>query len=436
MNLNEFLGHKTRESGNYLKKWQKRQPPRIDLALHTTAPMAALWQHGKPRVQESRREGFEGVREVWSGAVNCVEPEAVLRRQYSRAQDDERDCPPTVCPICLLIEAVRRAVRQGKIGFAQPVFRWAGDDPSKAVTVTAAGTWNGYSDERRLTREQVAAMRRANVKVSEAWRENMMAKCNYVFVIADLQDPGAGALITTETTAVGDAMKAAIRDRMTQLGEDEGDPFQNPVAFRWEHFPNAANFKDKYKVLPMPRLPLDDVMPVIRGEAPSIDHVVRAPNMAKLRADFEAACLVELPWDDIFGPAEAMYSAAAAPDPAEEIGAEEAANLPVPTTTLASAGAANDSADDDDDQIVCDVCGRDMAEDEFDCKGCGARYDQAGNILPKEPKPARCRSAAAAPAAPAAATRRGPPARPAEAARAKAPDLDEVFAGDDFPPWA
>ena len=445
MTLNDFLGHKTREGGNYLKKWQKRQPPRIDLALHTTAPMAALWQHGKPRVQEVRRDGSDPVREAWGGTANCIEQESVLRSQYRRASEtDERETPPRVCPVCILIETVRTMVRQGKLGFTQPIFRWVGDDPQKAITVSAAGMWNGYQDEKFMTREQVVEMRKAGVKKSEAWRENMMAKCNYVFVIADIDDPQSGAMITTETTAVGDAMRRAIRDRMTQLGEDDGNPFLNPVAFRWEHFPNEPEFGKKYKVLPMPKLDLAEVLPIIKGDPPAIEHIVKAPNFALLRADYEQACLVDLPWDDIFGPAEDIYSSAG-PSAGDDIGAEEAANLPVPTTTLTTKKAqpANDA---DDDKIQCDECGREMTLEEFECAGCGAKYDEAGNVIPKEPKPVRRRSAAAAAKAPAPVATASAAKKPMAATAIRAPakvqpdktsaKIDEIFAGDDFPPWA
>src|SRR5687768_2729567 len=97
--LQSFLGHQSRTkfTSNYLRGWRKKGRCRV--ALLKRAPIVPVWQHSIPRLQIREVDGVRTT-EVWSGSWNCVEPEAVLRKQYMRDREsDERKTPPTICPL-------------------------------------------------------------------------------------------------------------------------------------------------------------------------------------------------------------------------------------------------------------------------------------------------------------------------------------------------
>lgn len=393
MSLDEFLGHKSSErGGGKILNWRKRKPPAITTWLHTKANLVALWRHGWPRMVEIERDGVKQV-EVWGGNFNCWEHEDVLRKQYKRS-DGARVAPPQVCPICLLAEHLRTEVEAGRMAWTQPVFAFEGDVPDQTTTLTAAGIYNGFSGD--LTRDEVADLRRAGIRRDEAWKQNAMAKCSYVFSIADNDAPDAGVQICIETTALGDAVKRVIRDQMDALGETEGHPLRTPYAIKWEYHPDEVEFSRKYRALAMPRAVLTPEIRALIVDAPppDIQPIIGKGNVAALRTTMETHALIELPFDKLFAAAEAQGQApveqAPRPAPAQrqarpQEAAPEQAPTPAPRRRAAPRKAEPVMPEYPAGTVLipCDSCGAKMADTDDACWKCGAKYELDG-----APKPA------------------------------------------------
>lgn len=390
MDLDAFLGHRTSapRGGTKTINWKKRDPAEINVWLHTRAPYVALWRHGWQRVAERERDGAK-TREVWSSPFNCWESEETLQYQNIRSDDGRRKVQPKVCPLCRTIETVRNMVIDGKIDWLEPVFAFEGDDPGARVVLTATGLFNGWPKE--MDRQQKLDMGKAGLRLTETWKQNAMPKCNYVFTIVDHDDLDAGVQVAIETTALGDAVKRVINDRMKDVGTEEGNPKKNPYCINWEHNPKAKRFDEKYVARIVSRNKLnEEIEELIKSDPPDLSQLIERGNVAQLRASMESHALIALPWDEIFGPAEQQSGVAPRPRVEDE---------PKPAATAArrTRGAA---AKEEPKQPVyppgtvtlpCDACGAIMAEDEDTCWKCGAKYelDEEPKPKPKAEKPAK-----------------------------------------------
>lgn len=383
MDLDAFLGHRTsspRSGGNTRTiNWKKRDPAEINVWLHTRAPYVALWRHGWQRIVEREKDG-EKVREVWSSPFNCWESEETLQYQNIRSDDGRRKVQPKVCPLCRTIETVRNMVIDGKIDWLEPIFAFEGDDPSKRVVLTATGLFNGWPKE--MDRQQKLDMGKAGLRLTETWKQNAMPKCNYVFTIVDHDDLDSGVQIAIETTALGDAVKRVINDRMKDVGTEEGNPKKNPYCINWEHNPKAKRFDEKYVARIVSRNKLtDEIEELIKSDPPDLAQLIERGNIAQLRTSMETHALIKLPWDDIFGPAE--QQSGSAPRPRIE---DEPKAAPAPARRTRGAAAKEEPKQPvyppGTVTLPCDACGATMAEHEDTCWKCGAKYE-----LDDEPKP-------------------------------------------------
>lgn len=450
MGLEAFLGHSSKRTmgSSRLGNWKKRDSKAVNTVLHTRAPLTALWQHQIPRIEVVERDGANK-REVWGGTWNCLEDEEVLSKQYFRDDDDEREAPPTVCPLCILIEVVRSMVREGTLKLTDPILRWKGDEDER--TIHAGGIYNAFNNKNLGSREK-KAMKVAGIRASEAWRQNVYAKCNYLFVVVDVDHPDDGVQWTIETTLLGDKVKEQIRDRMTAMGVDEGNPLKNPVVIRWIHQPDEKEFGKKYKALVMPKIALSaEVRRLVHeSEPPDVANITRFGNISSLRARLEEAAVIELPWDDIFGPAERLASESGeieddeddAPPAAESVpevaddsepeSVPEPDSVPPPDPSVPEAEASEPA--DDVEMFDCDKCGGEMREDEFTCPHCGAEYDpETGELKPTPPpKEKRTRSAAKAKGTKAKAKGSGG-SRAKGGGKAAPPPAKPSSSGDDWP---
>ncbi len=250
LSLEDFLGHATRAQGGknkYLSKWKKNNPPTVLVWLHTKAIIMPLWRHGVPRLMEVKDEdGYKRI-EVWGGDWSCWEPEEVLKQQYFRDRETgEREVPPTICPACRLVEHVRERVESGNLNWTTPIFKFVGDDASKKVIIHAAGMYNGFNGD--LSDEEKDELKKHRIFRNDVWRENMMAKLSYGFVVVDNSNLTAGPQIAIETSSLGDCVKKVIADAMMEA-EDEGNPYTNPYAIRWAYDANAKDLNKKKLML-------------------------------------------------------------------------------------------------------------------------------------------------------------------------------------------
>ena len=393
MGLDEFLGHSSSDRGGRVLNWRKRNPPQIDTWMHTQGRIVALWRHGWPRLVDYERDGEKSL-EVWGGSWNCWEEEAVLRRQHKRRDDGSRHTPPVICPMCLLLEYLREQVRTGGLSWTAPAFKFEGDDDSQTQILTVAGMYNGFGGE--LTRSEVQELRRAGIRRDEAWKQNTVAKCSYVFSIVDHNDIGKGVQTAIETTAMGDAVKRVIRDQMDSLGETEGHPLRSPYVIRWEYKPQEQEFDKKYRALAMPKLQLSPEVRELIYDAPlpDIASMIERGNIASLRSVMEKHALIDLPFDKLFEAAEnTMGQTAPEQEPAPSAPKPAARRSPKsePSQPDYPAGTVT---------LPCDACGATMAESDVTCWKCGAKYE----VDPPAESPAKPPEAPMPPAKPTAAS--------------------------------
>ena len=312
LTLDQFLRHQSTSGGGgggWLAKWKKKTPPRIDVWLHTQANIESLWQHGIPRImtRKDRDTGVES-REVWSGYWTCTESEYVLQRRRHRDKaTGQRVHPPKSCPMCLLLEWVRAQVEVGEIAWTQPLFRFSGDDESKAVVMHAGGIYGDFN-RKEMSAEELSALKAARIFRTEAWKENCEVKLSYGFAVVDNDHPEGGVVLTIETSSLGDAVKDEIFSAQ-EADEETGNPFETPYCIRWKYDKSKQQYNEKYSALRMGKVALTpEIEKLIRGPAPDMTKLAPKKDPRILRAILEEHCLVDgIPWDAIFGAAEAKW---------------------------------------------------------------------------------------------------------------------------------
>lgn len=313
MTLDQFLGHKTRDKNDdraaRLSNWRKDENAKrnqlgdrecsVLVWLHTQATFQARWIHQWPGIVELKKTN---TRAVWSRDFVCLEDEATLRSQYKR-RDGERVNPPKICPHCLLTEAVRKGVVKGDFKWTDPLFVFETEDDKKVLH--AGGIYGAFKSQ-KLTDVEKAEMAAAKISPKDAWKEIAMAKCTYVCRVVENDHPEKGIQVAVEIDSIGDAMKRKLFEEIQGRG-DQGNPMINPYALKWSYYPDEADFRKRYSVIPMPIVKLsDDVRELIcNTPPPSVDYLMKPANMKVLRASMEEYCVTDkLDWDAIFGPVE------------------------------------------------------------------------------------------------------------------------------------
>lgn len=391
MSLDDFLEHSAGGGtrGNFLKNWRKSEPAKIIVWLHLSVGLGfARWAHNWPRtvIREDRDTG-KARREIWGGTWVCHENELVLRKQRFRDENDERELPPVVCPLCKTIEVVRRMVREGEIDWTEPVFRFRGDDSERDMIIRAGGIYNAFS-RRDLTAAEKGELRRAGIRPSEAWRENAIARCQYTFAVVDQENPEDGVQITDEAEALGNALKRVLRDKIEEIGREKGNPLRNPYPFLWEYRADEP-FEKKYRVVPKTTIELtDEIRELISGEPPDLSGHLKPGNVATLRSEMEEACLIEgFPFDEIFAEAESRIGKH---DPStrdrdeEDVDEEESIDFDpekYEREAKPSKPSKPSKPEPSEELYVCDVCDFDgLRETDVVCPKCGSEYNEDGEV--------------------------------------------------------
>ncbi len=436
LDLEEFLGYEANSSGGgkFLTKWKKRQPPELRIWLHTRTPFVTLWQHNIPqmRVFEDRQTG-ETVRKIWGGKFNCLENEAAVLQHQNKRQNGVREIPPQICPLCKMLEWTREQIAAKKLNKAQPLFRFEvpllqgeeeGDRTDDQLRVVHAGPFTDTLKD--LTQQEKIDFRKAGISLKDAWADNGRAKCNFVFRCVDHDNLDDGVQILIETSLVGEKVRQVIRDQMKRQGKLEGNPLLNPYAFQIEHKPKETQFQNKYHVLDLSSkaYPLIDQIKelIVATDPPDISRMREPGNVRSLRAQLEQYALIEFPWDELFGPAEAIQANTSSDEevgPVDEgddsfdygalVAAEAAGAVtpivqasvpvtvapvvktetkpvaPVPAVTTAAAPAATGTRRRKAEPVPlppppepmgdpCDDCGAPMKASDTKCGKCGAEY--------------------------------------------------------------
>lgn len=434
MAIDDFLNHRTGGSrGGYMKSWKK--DGRVNTWMHTARLPMAVWKHtGFPRiVLLEDRQANEQVARVWSGDYVCHEREDVLRAQYDLTPKGEREDPPLYCPLCRLVDCVRRLVASGRLPWHKALFKFTGDVEKETLTLHAGGLFMTRKMVDDLDEEEVRDAKKQGLVVKEMWKESGYAKAEYLFCVVDDAHPEAGLQKTFERPSLGDAVKDVIAKERESEGAEDGDPTVNPYAIQWQYRKDEEP-KKMYAALRMRRLELTPAIEaLITGPAPDIRSDIKPFNVVEMRAFLEQHALVKLPWDEIFKveereeeeesepPSERRPAAPTAKRAASKPRREEPEELeePEPSRSVKAKPAKPEAPkgpkkrgapkrepipdDDDPKAVACEQCGKAMWDDAHECphEGCGAQYDaQFKLIADEEPKKAPPRRRAAPPPEP------------------------------------
>lgn len=398
--VNEFLGHKTNAGkGAFLDKWKERTPPRVNVWLSKVSPFGVRWVHSFPRA--FRKDDGENV--VWSAQYVCREDEKVLIKQYKREDDDTRLLPPCDCGICKMLEWIYQEIVNGRLSWTEKLFVFEGDNPKETRELFAGGMVGMFGDK-NLTEQQKRELRQNGIFIKDAWKQVCWPKAQYVFCLVDHDAPGEGVVIDMEAAALGDKVKGVIRDRMTEFGEDEGNPCVTPYALQFQYYPDEEMNK-RYKVVPMSKLQLvPEIDDLITNDPPETDHLYRGFNINEVRAALEKAAQVQLPWDDWFPreheqeqaeqeprdgedsppvrfrprPTEQKPAAKPRiPEQPREPEPKQEAEPPVRTRAVRQPKPAPKKP-----QVQCGGCGKENDEDASKCVHCGAVFDDEPEEAP------------------------------------------------------
>lgn len=406
----------------------------INVVLALGDSIYVLWRHRLPRPVLLEKDN-EKV--VWGGQYGCHEQEdPTLTYQRVREKDGRRRYPPEACGLCKMAEWFYQQVSYGDMDWMTKVFRFEADDPRNSRVLHAGGMC-GIFNSKNLSPEEKKEMRAHGIYQDEAFKEEVGAKAEYLFVAAEYEKPEAGLQIAIMKQSLGDKVRGVIGDRRINLGSDEGDPAKNPFAIQWT-YNNAKGieFGKKYHARPMDRLPITDaVRAVISAPHPDVDSFLANCNQLEVRAMLEEHALIELPWDEWFGTARGQVAPKqqSGGSVAERAKAEQKKDTdPAPPSTPATNA----------EEVDCDECNKPMLATDKKCPHCGFVYEAEPEVAPP-PQTARRgrRSAAAGPS--------GPP--PQEEPKADAPKTgpfdnddgdvpflhcDEVRIGERWWPWS
>lgn len=382
--MEDFLGHRSSErGGSFLGNWKKDK--KVTVFLHTKQRPVAVWRHNIPRlVVREEKQSKEISTEVWSGNPNCWEDESILRRQRYRNDDGSRKYPPVACPICLLQEAVRKLIDEKKLGWTQPLFKWCGDDPSKAQVMHAGGFCGEYGGD--LDDAEKALLKKAGISLKESWKENASAKMSYIFYVVDADDVPSGVQTAIETALLGDKVKDVIADAVESRGSEKGNPEIYPYAIQWEYRPDEVEFGKRYAARLIERVQLTpEIERLIRGPKPDFRPLVEPFKRNEMRADLEKACYPEarkvIPWDEVFE------------RPRPRAKEEEPSEGRAPEVGQAAAGACcpecgRPEGDEQCPHGLCDECDKLMVMSDPKCPHCGHVYEvETAPVRPPPPPP-------------------------------------------------
>jgi hypothetical protein len=328
----------------------------------------------------------------------------------------------------------------------------------------AGGIYGGFRKKAaKLTREEQVAMRKAGVRANDAYKHDMKTNMKFFFVIADDANPDKGLLTTSESEGFGDKVKAAILAEKLKVAKqnkfvdvndprlnaspyrEKWDPSLNPYPFVWSYDNTQELPANKAKVVAMNGTEIPEAIRelLFDTELPdllAIEPAIEPGNCYELRAELEAHCKVQLPWDEIFGPAEAAGLMHPPGESKEERATEEVVTKSAATvqqSALPASGpirisddhpvwknkafkpgsefkgreihllAPNDATDADVSRAVtvfktvakevaeivsCEHCSAEMTTFDPSCPKCGAEYNDDGVLMSRPCVKEGCKS--------------------------------------------
>ena len=344
--LDDFLSYSNRGTQtNYLSKW--KEDGSVVVWLHKQLAPKRLWRHALKRIVTLKdKQTQEEKVSIWSDKYVCLESEDLLKDQNRFVRlTGQRQRPPHVCPTCLFAEYIRSQILTGKLNWLAPILKYTTD--SEEEVVRAQGLL-GYPKSDKLSDVQRKDLRDHDVDMRESWKEDGRAKMNWIFVCAEHKHPEQGIKVAIESQLLGDKVRGEIKKAMEKAeltspgAGSKGNPLVNPYPIKFVF--NAAKdipFGEKYDAVAFESIaPSPEILALIDSEPPreQVEGLLRHPDLAALRANLEEHCLIKnVPWDEIFAPAYALYKTndwKIAAEKAPEAPAKEESVSEKPFTTI------------------------------------------------------------------------------------------------------
>lgn len=377
--VDDFLNYRPQETGGggrRLGSWHK-DPGFLNWWMHTKRFPCAVWYHRVPElvVRQDKNDPQKTLRNVWGRQHACWEDESILKKQYFRLSDGTREHPPLKCGLCRCQECVRQMILSGALKDTQEVFKWDGSDKPDENKILHAG--GACSFWKRDGMDEETKKRLAAAGIYFAWlpnrpgvsSESMIAQMNYIFTGANHDALDKGVQVAVMKKDVGEKVQRTINKEIASNDGDKGNPFVQPYCIQLVYNAAEKEFGKKYDALRMNRFAMTpEIERLIKGEPPNISKYLEKFNQDTLRCQLQNACLVDLPWDNIFDvPVKIPGGSTAKSDQAPPV------QPPGPKTTVQVPADVGAKAEEWGDP--CDDCKAPMKKDQTKCAKCGAVYE-------------------------------------------------------------
>lgn len=399
--LDDFLTHGEGGGGRkFLRNW--KDDGSIVVVLHTQ-PMAKkkkiawpTWTHPF-NFRDTVKDKETGKEKEILAFRRFVSPDAEVVHQnqyfYNRPSDPGPEgvlqVPPILDPFLLLREWLRAEINADRLDPQEVIFEWT--NPQK---------------NNELTQWRAARIARLEKSTKATWNHSLDSKLEYLFVVVDAERPADGPQIVRVPKLLGDSMKKEIKAQIDSEGVDGGNPFITPYAFKWIYDKSAASAMNSYAARRFNKQEITEaIMSAITSDSfpdPSRDTTPSPGDKARIRAAFEDAAQIDLPWDLLFvdeweddaQPGTDFDPSKFSDDEDKEKPkgnpsvrteektppARETASSSGPKTRKRKRKKATKPAWDvpEDDRVACEDCGQHMHPGWAKCPACGAEYDLEG----------------------------------------------------------
>lgn len=393
VDLDDFLNGGGGGRAKYLKDWKKEGS--IVVCLHcqpSSEKPKIAWRDFKHGfyVNDVRKENGEEVPYLRFTMFSSPDVAKVCDEQHFRDRETGRlRMPPLLDPFLLLREWLREEIEAQRMTTDQVIFEWT--DPSKN---NALIQWKAGEISRIVKRGQTN------------WNHSLDAREEYQMVVVSVGDIAAGAQIVRLTAGLAKAIRKAIKNEIESNGRDAGNPLVTPWAMKWIYDKNA-DINERYNALRFNRQEITEEL-LEQIQSPDFSEPRTGPrpgDKAKIRAAFEDAAKIDLPYDLLFSPQwkddDDSGDADEFSDSEDASGAQKSRRHPgqsidsEPDRPSARDGsprkrrrkkAATEPAKpswwvEPGEREACEDCGFEMHPGWAECPGCGAHYDIDGEAL-------------------------------------------------------
>lgn len=367
MTLDDFLGD-TGRKGSFLTGWKKGGS--VVVFLHPRARIYKRYQHQFHYVEAVEDKETRKVRRVVRFMrFGCWEGEVVWGTRRDR-DTGLLEVEPKLCSMDRLKEALIRL----------PEKKLAGD----AVVFRMRGV--NFDDEEVVVKYTKGFLTGEFKPTKTSWKQTLDLKQSWLLSAIPATKPEGGCKIMEETDSVGQALRRAIKERIDSKGDEDGNPFVRPVAWKLSYDEDASP-KDKYTVHSQEKVPVtDEVKAQFAADPPDLSPYVKRGDATLLKtymltyATDEAKAVID--FDVIFAPSIAAGEKERGGEDAEprrqqrrEAVEDEPERKAAPAE--ASGGRRRKKAEPEPEPMgdPCDECGYVMKKGQLKCGGCGTEYE-------------------------------------------------------------